>query len=95
VFAIGSDRDQFFVTRAAQRFLLTSVYKEAGPAFFDLLRVLENDGRHEGHYQGRLELAPFHLLESEVPLPIQTDLAVLRAKLEQGLVQTGVPPEAP
>jgi basic membrane protein A len=94
-YAIGSEQDQFHVTRAAQAVLLTSLVKHAGPAVYDLVLTIHNGLPYPAEIQGRIEIASFHLLEQQIPGQIQTGLFDLKAQLEQGSVQTGVPAQAP
>jgi basic membrane protein A len=95
VTAIGSDQDQFQVTRDAQAALLTSFVKNADPAIPTLLSDLVNGGAHLSEYSGSIAIAPFPDREPRVSQQLQTDLIQLAANLSRDIVSTGIPPQAP
>ncbi len=95
VYAIGSEQDQFYVTRAAQPVLLTSVVLRASPAVYDLIGLIRADGEYESAYQGSVALAPFHSLEQRVPADVREYLTALQRDLSASIISTGVAQERP
>ncbi len=95
VYAIGSEQDQFYVTRAAQQVLLTSVLKRASPAVYDLISVLHNQGIFGTEYSGAVGIAPFHFQEAHIPEAVKDELIRLEMDLSQNIIQTGIPAEPP
>ncbi|HEY2981062.1 MAG TPA: BMP family ABC transporter substrate-binding protein [Anaerolineales bacterium] len=95
VAALGSEQDQFQVTRAAQAVLLTSFVKNADPAIPMLLSALINGGAHQSEYSGSIAIAPFQDRGLRVPQPVQTNLIQLASDLSRNIVTTGIPPQAP
>lgn len=95
VYAIGSEQDQFYVTRDAQPVLLSSLVKRASPAVYDLISLLRDGGLHESTYPGSFALAPFHSLEQRVPADLRAYLDELQQDLSTGVIATGVESERP
>jgi basic membrane protein A len=95
VYAIGSERDQFHVTRAAQAQLLTSILEDPGPVLYELLELLGTGGEHAQGYIGVPSLAPRHDPASGLPEPIEAQLQGLMDQLAQQELLTGVESERP
>lgn len=94
-YAIGWERDQFYVTREAQPALLTSLIKNAGPAVYDLVPLIRNRLPLGADYPGQIEIAPYHDQDANVSGQVQQVLIQLKTDLAQEQVLTGVPPEPP
>ena len=93
--AIGSERDQFYVTRVAQDFLLTSMIHSSSPAVYDLVALIGNGSTIQSTYQGVIEIAPFHLLEDQVSQDARGRLTGIKLQLAQNTLSTGIPSEPP
>lgn len=93
--AIGSDRDQFYVTRDAQPALLTSLVKASGSAVYDLIGLIGQRLPVGSERPGEIEIAPYHDREEYVSAAIKQELIRLRGDLAGQIVLTGVPPEVP
>ncbi|MBN1936085.1 MAG: BMP family ABC transporter substrate-binding protein [Anaerolineae bacterium] len=96
VYAIGVDVDQYDTVPEAQGVLLTSAIKDLGPSIFELIR-LAYEGQFPGdsNYVGRVGLAPFHVLEDEVPDEYVERLAEIVRQLHEGSLSTNVPTAKP
>jgi basic membrane protein A and related proteins len=95
VYAIGSEQDQFHVTREAQNVLLTSLVKNASPTLYDLISALQKDATAGSQYSGSIAIAPFHLQEGHVPEHVKARLIELEVQLSQNIIATGIPAEPP
>jgi basic membrane protein A and related proteins len=95
VYAIGSEQDQFHVTREAQSVLLTSFVKSASPALYDLLCTLQLEAALRPDYPGSISIAPFHNQDGRVPEHVKARLIELEIQLSQNIISTGVPIEPP
>jgi basic membrane protein A len=95
VYAIGSDQDQFYVTRDAQAVLLTSLVKSVSPILFELIETLQHQLPGEREYHGKIAIAGYHDLEGRVPEQVKQDLTKLRIDLDQGAIRTEVAAESP
>jgi basic membrane protein A len=91
---IGSERDQFYVTREARARLLLSVVPDASDVIYRLIASV-GSGIPAHEMMGQMELTPYHDSEPFVPGSIQTGLAELKLALRNGRVATNVAPEQP
>lgn len=92
VYAIGSEQDQFYVTREADDALITSIYPRADSGVYELIHSIQA-GQWPVEYQGQMTLAPFHKLDARVPDSVKQNLLAIFAGLEQGAIETGIPQE--
>jgi len=94
VWGIGSEQDQFYVTREARPRLLLSIVPDASDVIYRLISSL-GSGIPAYEMQGSMELAPYHDSEPFVPASIQTELVELKLALRNGRIATNVAPEKP
>jgi basic membrane protein A len=95
VLAIGSERDQFYVTPEASDVLLTSVVKNADSAVYTLLRQIRHGESLPRETSGMVTLAPYHKLTGLLPEAVERKMLELEQALFSGTLQTGVPLQPP
>jgi basic membrane protein A len=91
---LGSEQDQFHVTREAGAALLASVTPDASKVLIQTLTLLPA-GLPPSPLMGTVRLSPYHEAERFVPIALQQNLLDLQTALHNGEVATGVPPEKP
>jgi basic membrane protein A len=84
--SIGSERDQFYITRGAQKSLLTSALPDASEAVYGYLKGLLS-GEGAAVSRGRMTLAPYHEGDRSVPLSVQASMLTLQKALEEGTLK--------
>ncbi len=95
VYAIGSERDQFYALPEARPVLLTSIVKQPSPRVQVLIRSLRRGETAGGVYPGRLWLAPYRNPAVAIPGEIQQEMETILQALEAGTLRTNVPLEFP
>lgn len=93
--AIGVDTDQYFTVPEAQKALLSSAMKLLTPGVCDLIKAAQNNTFKGGNVVGKVGLAPFHDLDSQVPADVKAKLEDIRKGLDSGTIKTNVPPAKP
>jgi basic membrane protein A len=91
IYVIGADYDLYSVGTDLAPRLLTSAIKAVRPALEGLLRQAASGSLSGGEVFGRMELAPFHEAESQVPADLAERLSVVQQGLENGSIHTQVP----
>ena len=94
-YAIGVDTDQYFTLPEAAPRMLSSAMKLITPGVFDLIKAAQNDIFTSGNVTGDAGYAPFHDLDSEVPVEVKTMMEEINAGLLDGSIKTNVPPVKP
>lgn len=89
VYAVGSEQDQFYVTREAGKALITSIYARADSGVYELIRSIRA-GQWPVEYQSQMTLAPFHDLNARLPESVKQSLSDIFTGLERGAIETGV-----
>jgi basic membrane protein A len=94
-YAIGSDTDEYYSLPVAAPHLVTSAIKMIAPSVADLIQAAKDAqaqtaGFPSGNYEGQVELAPYHDLETFVPDELKVKLTELVRNLQSGDIQTGV-----
>jgi hypothetical protein len=65
------------------------------PGVLELLKLARGDNFPSGNYFGDVTYAPYHDLENEVPAEVQAAMEQIKAGLQDGSIDTNVPPEKP
>lgn len=92
---IGVDFDQFHTLPDAQDIMLTSVVKRLDNVVIFTTRALIEGEFHGGEItegtlaNGGVDLAPFHLLENEIPETLKRELQEIRQGIIDGVIKTG------
>jgi basic membrane protein A len=94
-YAIGSDTDEYYSLPVAAPHLITSAIKMIAPSVADLIKGArdaqeQTAGFPSGNYEGQVELAPYHDMDSFVPDELKVKMTELVRNLQSGDVQTGV-----
>jgi len=92
VYAIGSEQDQFYVTREASSALIASVVPRADSGVYDLIGMIQK-GNHPTEYDGQIGLTPYHELDARVSNEIKQKVLQIYAALSQGSLQTNISKE--
>ena len=95
VVAIGVDTDQYFTIPEAQPVLLTSAMKILDEGVADLIQQVADGSIQGGNLVGEVGLAPFHEFEDDVSAETKALIEDLAQQLEDGSLQTNVPPAKP
>lgn len=95
VYAIGSERDQYFAMPQARPVLLTSVVKQAGPRVYELVAAVCRGDASGGVYPGQVLVAPYRGLETSISPEIRQEIAALSQALADGSLRTNVPVKFP
>jgi basic membrane protein A len=95
IYAIGSERDQFYALPEARPVLLTSIIKQPSPRVQMLIRSVRLGEAKGGVYPGRLWLAPYRNTTITIPVEIQEEMQTILKALESGNLRTNVPVEFP
>jgi basic membrane protein A len=91
-YAIGVDIDQYLTLPEAAPRMLSSAVKLITPAVFKLIKLSRDGQFPSGTYFGEVGYAPFHDLDSEVPMAVKTMMEQINAGLLDGSIQTNVAP---
>lgn len=94
VWSLGSEQDQFYVTREAGSALISSVLPQASQIIYTTLVSIQA-GSPIGPLSGSMQLAPYHDAEHFVPVVLQQKLSELQAGLKNGAIKTGITAEKP
>ena len=94
-YAIGVDTDQYLTLPEAAPRMLSSAMKLITPSVFELLRFARDGNFPSGNYFGDVTYAPFHDLENEVPIEVDTAMKQINDGLIDGSIKTDVPPVKP
>ncbi len=94
VYAIGSEQDQFYVTRETDLFLITSILPDASQGIYNAIPAIKN-GQHPPKITGQIGMAPYHDLDPRVPDDVKKKIQEIYIDLLQGRILTGVSPERP
>ena len=94
VWSLGSEQDQFYVTREAGSALLSSVLPQASQIIYATLVSIQNR-LPIGPLIGDMQLAPYHDTEHFVPVVLQQKLSELQAGLKKEAIKTGITSEKP
>jgi basic membrane protein A len=88
---IGSERDQYYITREARKGLLTSIIPDASEALYQFVAGLEK-GRAIPPLTliGRMTLAPYHDGGTLIPLAVQQSMLSLETALNSGKVNVSI-----
>ncbi len=94
-YGIGSDIDEFYTLPVAAPHLYTSVVKLIAPAVTGLIFSAGKAENHTsvfpaGNYIGRIDLAPYHDLDSSIPDEVKLRMSDLVIALQSGEIHTGV-----
>jgi basic membrane protein A len=92
--ALGSEQDQFYVTREADARLLSSILPQASQVIYTALVSIQK-GTLLGALAGSMQLAPYHNAEHFVPADLQERLLELQIKLKSGEIKTNITSEKP
>jgi basic membrane protein A len=95
VYAIGSERDQFYALPQTRPVLLTSIVKRPGPRVQDLIRSVRAGDVRGGVYPGQIWMAPYRGQAAAIPLEIRQELEDLWSALQDGSLRTNVPVKFP
>jgi basic membrane protein A and related proteins len=95
VVAIGVDTDQYLTIPEAQSVLISSAMKIIDQGVADLIQQVADGTIQGGNFVGDVGLAPFHDFEDRIPEETKAMLEDLRQQLEDGTLQTNVPPAKP
>ncbi|MGB9521201.1 MAG: BMP family lipoprotein, partial [Anaerolineales bacterium] len=95
VYAIGVDTDQYYTVPEAQKVLLSSAIKLLTPGTFELIKLAKEGKFPAGNYVGKAGYAPFHDLDSVVPAEVKAKMEEIFKGLQDGTIQTNVPPAKP
>ncbi len=92
--SLGSEQDQFYVTREAGSRLLSSILPQASQVIYAVLVSIQK-GTPLGALVGSMQLAPYHDAEHFVPVDLQERLSELQIKLKSGEIKTNIAAEKP
>ena len=92
--SLGSEQDQFYVTREAGSRLLSSILPQASQVIYEALVSIQK-GTPPGALVGSMQLAPYHKAGHFVPLDLQARLLELQIKLKSGEIKTHIAAEKP
>ena len=95
VYAIGVDTDQYLTVPEAQKVLLTSAMKLIVPGVFNLIKAAQDGKWQDGNVYGQAGLAPYHDLDSKVPVEVKAKIDAITQGLLDGSIKTGVAPTKP
>ncbi len=95
VVGIGVDTDQYLTLPEAEPVLLSSAMKILDQGVADLIAQVADGSIAGGNFVGEVGLAPFHDLEDQVSDETKTLIEDLTEQLEDGTLQTNVPPAKP
>jgi basic membrane protein A len=94
-YVIGVDTDQYFTLPQAAPQMLSSAVKLVTPGVYELIRLAKEGAFPNGNHQGDVGMAPFHELENEVPAEVKDLMNRISSGLQEGSIQTDVPPVKP
>jgi len=94
-YVIGGDTDQYLTLPEAAPRMLSSAMKLITPGVFELLRFARDGNFPSGNYFGDVTYAPFHDLENEVPIEVDTAMKQINDGLIDGSIKTDVHPVKP
>jgi len=94
-YVIGVDTDQYLTLPEAAPRMLSSAMKLITPGVFELLRFARDGNFPSGNYFGDVTYAPFHDLENEVPIEVDTAMKQINDGLIDGSIKTDVHPVKP
>jgi basic membrane protein A len=94
-YVIGVDTDQYLTLPEAAPRMLSSALKLMSPGVFDLIKAAQDGTFTSGNVTGDAGYAPFHDLESEVPVEVKTMMEEISAGLLDRSIVTNVPPVKP
>jgi len=96
VYAIGVDTDQYYTMPEAASQLLSSALKlESEPIAKVIALTKEGKFPIAGSYIGPSGFAPYHDLDSKVPLNVKTEMEAILKGLIDGSIKTNVLPSKP
>lgn len=91
-YAIGVNTDEFLTIPGAENVLLSSAIKQVTIGVFELIRNVKDGGFERGNFIGDVGYAPFHNLTPRVPNEVKVKMDEIQAGLNDGTLETGVPP---
>jgi len=94
-YAIGVNTDQYLALPEAAPRILSSAMKLITPGVFELIKLSKEGNFPSGNYLGHATYAPYHDLESEIPVAVKRVMEQINAGLLDGSIQTNVPPVKP
>ena len=90
LFCIGIDTDQYETVPQARPCLLTSAEKFITQGVSDLISEIHAGVAIEQNVEGKVGLAPYYDMASQVPESVKLRMAEIEAGLADGSIMTGV-----
>ena len=93
-YVIGSETDLYGELAELRPMLLTSTVNDIRLGVVDLLRQARAGNLPAGEYVGVVKLAPWHDLDSQIPLDVKQELEKIKIRLEVGTITLDIPYKA-
>jgi basic membrane protein A len=100
IYVIGDDIDQYYALPAVAPMMLTSAMKEVTPGVTELVTMAWDAQNRRavfpsGNFTGTAGFAPYHDLDSKVPLYVKSMMDELNTGLLNDTIRTNIPAARP